>query len=138
MDHQQPNLEEELYLKEPEGYQEFLGERQSINHYLNLNKSIYGLVQAARAWWKRFASMFCKDLNFEQCKSEICLLKRKLNEGIVLLTMYVDDCFVIGDKLAVKKTMEEIGKLKGATMLKILLGVRSEEMAVPFTYPNQS
>jgi hypothetical protein len=24
--------------------------------------------------------------------------------------MYVDDCFVIGDKLVVKKTMEEIGK----------------------------
>jgi Reverse transcriptase (RNA-dependent DNA polymerase) len=38
------NLEEELYLKEPEGYQEFLGERQSINHYLKLNKSIYGFV----------------------------------------------------------------------------------------------
>jgi Reverse transcriptase (RNA-dependent DNA polymerase) len=75
-----------------------------------LKKSIYGLVQAARAWWKRFATVLFKDLNLEQCKSEICPLKIKLNEGIVLLTMYVDDCFVIGDKLAFKKTMEEIGK----------------------------
>ena len=43
------HLEEELYLKVQEGYQEFLGERNSIKIYLKLNKSIYGLVQAARA-----------------------------------------------------------------------------------------
>ena len=46
------HLKEEFYLKEPEGYQEFLGERKSVNCYIKLNKSIYGLVQAARAWWK--------------------------------------------------------------------------------------
>jgi Reverse transcriptase (RNA-dependent DNA polymerase) len=100
------HLEEELYLKGPEGYQEFLGERQSVNCYLNLNKSIYVLVQAAKAWWRRIASVLCKDLKFEQCKREIFLLKRKLDDGIVLLTTYVDDFLVI---LAVKHTMEEIG-----------------------------
>ena len=41
-------------------------------------------------------------------QNQIFLLKSKLDDGIVFLTMYVDDSFVIGDKTAVKRTTEEI------------------------------
>jgi hypothetical protein len=60
-------------------YQGFLGERQSITNYNILNKSIYGLVQAAGAWGERFASVLFKHLKSEQWKSEICQFKTKLN-----------------------------------------------------------
>jgi hypothetical protein len=49
-------LEEKLFLTIPDGYVEFLkeiGENMDGN-YLELEKTIYGLVQAARAWWKEF------------------------------------------------------------------------------------
>ena len=50
------NLKEELFLTIPEGYKEFLqeNEEQIDGDYLKFDKSIYGLVQAAQAWWKRF------------------------------------------------------------------------------------
>ena len=58
------NLEEELFLTIPEGYKEFLeeNEEQIDGDYLKLNKMIYGLVQAAQAWWKRFVEVLTKDL----------------------------------------------------------------------------
>ncbi len=50
------DLEEELFIKIPIGYKELLAEtNESIDHrYLQLEKSTYGLVQAARSWWKKF------------------------------------------------------------------------------------
>ena len=78
---------------------------------MKLNKSIYGLVQSARAWWKRFIEVLTKDLNFEQYTNDNCLLMRKDANGIVYLIMYVDDCFVIGNKQAIKKVLDNIKKL---------------------------
>ena len=54
--------EEELFLSIPEGYKEFLEEKgEQVNReYLKLNKLIYRLVQAARAWWKQFVEVFTK------------------------------------------------------------------------------
>ena len=47
-------LEEEIFLKWPEGYTEYLSKSKNVEEkkYIQLNKSIYGLVQAARTWWK--------------------------------------------------------------------------------------
>jgi hypothetical protein len=52
------HLEEELPLKDPEGYQEYLGEEKFVNNYLYLNKLIYG-VQAAIVFSKKFAKVLC-------------------------------------------------------------------------------
>jgi hypothetical protein len=52
------SLEEEVYMRISEGYdpEELRGEKR----VLILKKSIYGLVQAARQWWKRFNSEIVK------------------------------------------------------------------------------
>ena len=77
---------------------------------LKLEKSTYGLVQAARAWWKKFTSILKDKLGFEQFENDSCLLKRKNEKGRVFLIVYVDDCFVVGDKDAVKQALDEIKK----------------------------
>jgi hypothetical protein len=46
------DLEEKIYMKIPEGLQEFYDISEVC--CLKLQKSIYGLVQAARQWWKQF------------------------------------------------------------------------------------
>lgn len=104
------DLEEELFIKIPIGYKEFLAEtNESIDHmYLQLEKSTYGLVQAARSWWKKFTTVLKEKLNFEQHANDSCLLKRVDEAGRVFLIVYVDDCFVVGDKAAVKKALSEI------------------------------
>jgi Reverse transcriptase (RNA-dependent DNA polymerase) len=47
-------VEEEIYLKKPKGYKDVFGDQSDL--CLRLKKSIYGLVQAARQWWKKFKS----------------------------------------------------------------------------------
>jgi hypothetical protein len=61
------DLEEELFIKIPPGYKEFLNEiNETIQgRYLKLEKSTYGLVQAARSWWKKFTTVLKDKLNFE-------------------------------------------------------------------------
>ena len=44
-------LEEEIFLKIPKGH-----EHDGYKKVLKLKKAIYGLVQAARQWWKKFNS----------------------------------------------------------------------------------
>jgi len=106
------DLEEELFITIPPGYKEFLAEMgETIEEkYLKLEKSTYGLVQAARSWWKKFTKVLKHDLGFEQYENDSCLLKRKTSKGQVFLIIYVDDCFVVGDKDAVKEALEEIEK----------------------------
>jgi len=104
------DLEEELFIKIPSGYKEFLAEtnEEIKEKFLQLAKSTYGLVQAARAWWKKFTSVLKNDLGFEQHANDSCLLKRVNSDGKVFLIIYVDDCFVIGDKGAVKKALTDV------------------------------
>jgi hypothetical protein len=76
--------------------------------YLELEKTIYGLVQAARAWWKEFIRVLTQKMGFEPYPNDNCLLRRKTNDGIVFMVLYVDDCFVVGDKAAIDKTLNDI------------------------------
>lgn len=104
------DLEEELFIKIPSGYREFLAEQDELikEKFLQLTKSTYGLVQAARSWWQKFTSVLKRELNFEQHASDSCLLKRSDENGKVFLIIYVDDCFVVGDRDAVKKALDDV------------------------------
>ena len=105
-------LEEEIFLKWPEGYTEYLSESKNVEekNYIQLNKSIYGLVQAARTWWKTFIEVLKVKLNFKQFANDNCLLTRTTHLGNVMMAIYVDDCLIVGDKNAVKCAIEEIKK----------------------------
>ncbi len=105
-------FEEEIFIKIPPGYKEYLSEiEENVKFkFLKLEKSTYGLVEAAQSWWKKFTTVLKKDLGLEQYKNNSCLLKRKSLDGKVYLIVHVDDCFVLGDKKAVKKALEGIEK----------------------------
>ena len=70
-------LEEEIFMKLPEGYYEvFSDEDSSQEEILELQKPIYGLVQAARMFWKKMVSILVDKLNFKEGKVGPCLLTR--------------------------------------------------------------
>ena len=124
-------LEEEIYIKIPDGYYEFLKEEKKKleGKFLKLEKSTYGLVQAARAWWKKFTSKLKKELGFQQYENDSCLLKRENSDGRVFLIIYVDDCFFVGDKEAVQKALndiEEIFKITRSTNVDDFIGCKIE------------
>jgi hypothetical protein len=69
---------------------------------LKLLKTIYGLVQSARQYFKKFATIL-KKIGFRQCPSDPCLFFLKNEHGIALLICYVDDCGLAYSSESVKE-----------------------------------
>jgi hypothetical protein len=53
-------LEEEVYMKQPPGYED----KSKPNYICKLDKVLYGLKQAPRAWYARLSSKLC-DFGFK-------------------------------------------------------------------------
>ena len=102
------DLEEEIYMETAEGYKEFGGTIEDDECFL-LIRSIYGLVQAARQFWKKFVKSL-EEKGFETSQADPCLLYRKNQNGTCIIIMYVDDMLIIGDDDAVEETTKEISE----------------------------
>ncbi|KAE8718737.1 hypothetical protein F3Y22_tig00109992pilonHSYRG00051 [Hibiscus syriacus] len=86
------NLEEEIYMLQPEGFEE----DEKKNLVCRLNKSLYGLKQAPRCWYKRFDS-FIMCLGYNILNADPCAyFKRSGDNDFVILLLYVDDMLVAG------------------------------------------
>ena len=78
---------------------------------LKLKKALYGLVQAARAWYISFCKIL-KSLGLRRSRADPCAFIRDLGGGdMVIVIAHVDDCIVTGPEAEVYKLAEEI-KLK--------------------------
>ena len=69
---------------------------------------MYGLVQAARQYYKKFVKVMTEDLKFEKCYADACLLIRKDKSGTLVICVYVDDTLCLGDQKAINKSKSEI------------------------------
>ncbi|WVY91413.1 hypothetical protein V8G54_036927 [Vigna mungo] len=95
-------LEDEVYIKQPPG---FIKEGREHKVY-TLNKALYGLRQAPRAWNRRINTFFSSK-GFERCIVEHSLYVKQDEGGHVLIVcLYVDDLLVIGS------SMKEINEFK--------------------------
>ena len=79
-------LDEIVYIKQPEGYDDGSG------RVCLLKKALYGLKQSPRMWNQCFVN-YLKSLGFNQCSGDQCVLKK--DEMIVGL--HVDDFIVLYD-----------------------------------------
>ncbi len=110
------DLDELLYMEFPEGYEEYLllhGLRYSASEYcLLLLKALYGLVQAARQWWKKMTEVMSQ-IGFHPSKADPCLfIKRKQhNEPPAFVILYVDDGGIIGTQKVIKDVMNALSKV---------------------------
>ena len=77
--------EEEVYMECPPGMEESEGK------VLQLQKTIYGLVQSARAFYKKLTEVL-RSIGFEGGHADPCLLSRKGKKGNAHIALYVDDC----------------------------------------------
>jgi hypothetical protein len=125
-------LEEQIYMKPPPEYEEVLKElgtdeelKELGNDFevirkllksdsvLELKRCIYGLVQAARQWYKKIAEVLTKQkkgLGFIRSKKDPCLFTRKNSDGEIIICLYVDDCGMMGEKEAIISTSQALSK----------------------------
>jgi hypothetical protein len=66
-------------------------------HVCRLKKALYGLKQAPRDWYGRIDS-FMTRLGFTKCKDDPNLYLNVRNDESVILLLYVDDLFLIGEE----------------------------------------
>ncbi len=127
---------EKIYMKVPKGMEK---------HYppdvvLLLLKCIYGLKQAAMAFWKRL--LICmRSMGFERSMADPCLYyKWTENNGLVLIISWIDDNMIVGSKAAVleaKKAMMErfecndCGEIKEYVGCKIVQDGRELKLTQP-------
>ena len=86
------NLEESIYMAQPEGFIEQNHEKKVCK----LKRSIYGLKQASQSWNIRFDTTI-KSYDFKQNVDKPCVYKKIVNSIVVFLVLYVDDILLIGN-----------------------------------------
>jgi hypothetical protein len=83
-------LEEEIYMKQPQGYI-----RPGEEHLVyKLKKTLYGLKQSGHKWYKTFCQTLM-DLQFVRCPLEWGLFKCQEGELTTHLLLYVDDILLL-------------------------------------------
>ena len=74
---------------------------------LALLKCIYGLVQAARQYHKKFVAIL-KKIGFIGGDVDPCLFVKKWELGVCFAAIYVDDNLLIGDEAAIDDTIKQL------------------------------
>lgn len=118
------NLQEEIYMKQPPGFE--LGSK-----VLKLEKSLYGLKQAAHVWNQQLHKVLV-EAGFSQSKADNCLYTKHKDGKAVYLLIHVDDIIATSDsKEALESTRIKIGRhfeLKDLGGAKQYLGIDIERI----------
>ncbi|CAI7807941.1 unnamed protein product, partial [Closterium sp. NIES-54] len=104
-------VDEEIYMKQPKGYDDESG------RVCRLNKAIYGLKQAPRCWYARLVEVL-EALGFKVSGCDESLFMTEGEEEKVFLLVYVDDILLFSPSL--ERIKEEQGKLKETFQCKAL------------------
>lgn len=94
-------LEEEIYIEQPEGYAE--GPPCTA---CKLNKSLYGLKQAPRAWFNRLNKEL-EDYGFKASDADPSLFTLHNKKTNIYLLVYVDDILIAGSDTTAVNAMKE-------------------------------
>ena len=83
-------VEEEIYMQQPEGF----AVSSKEDCVFLLMKSLYGLKQSSRQWYKRF-DLFMISHDFKRSSFDSCVYFKKCNdESFLYLLLYVDDMLI--------------------------------------------
>ena len=86
-------IEEEVYIERPQGFEV----EDRWTHICKLKKALYGLKQALRAWYGRIDS-FLTSMGFAKNKVDPNLYYKVVEDEPVILLLYVDDLFLLGNE----------------------------------------
>ncbi|GAB2299331.1 hypothetical protein Dimus_038555 [Dionaea muscipula] len=124
-------LLEEVYMLPPPGYR-----RQGENLVYRLHKSLYGLKQASRSWFKKFASAI-QEIDFQQSCADYSLFTQVRDDSITVVLIYVDDMIITGNNEEaihdLKNFLSGCFKIKDLGPLKYFLGIEVARSKIGIT-----
>ena len=93
---------EPMYMHVPEGFEEFYGN----DELLKLLRAIYGMKQAAMAFWKELLKCM-RDMLYKRSGADPCLYFKWTVAGLVVWLSSIDDCMCWGPPKEVPRENEE-------------------------------
>jgi hypothetical protein len=96
-------IEEEYYIEKPQGFEVHPRE----THVCRLKKALSGLKQAPRAWYACIDNYLTR-LVFSKIHVDPNLYYNVVNNAPMILLLYVDDLFLIGEKPLIIQCKKEI------------------------------
>ncbi len=120
------HLEEEIYMTQPEGFDDKTG------RVCRLRRSLYGLKQSPRCWNQALHEKLL-NIGFQQLNADNCVYKRKTSMGHQFLAVYVDDIILLAKTTSelteLRKKLAAGFKVKDLGQLNYLLGVKINYLA---------
>nr|ABA99467.1 retrotransposon protein, putative, Ty1-copia subclass [Oryza sativa Japonica Group] len=129
-------LEEEIYIDQLEGF--IVPGKE--DYVCKLKRSLYGLKQSPRQWYKRFDS-FMLSHGFKRSEFDSCVYIKFVNGSPIYLLLYVDDMLIaakskeqittLKKQLSSEFDMEDLGAAKKILDLSHAMSLVSRYMANP-------
>ena len=94
------DLEHETFMMIPERYDEVINPRVEREDCIILQKAIYGLVQAARQFWKKIVDKM-QEGGFKLIEADPCMLYKEDESGVCIIIVYIDAMLIIGKEEAI-------------------------------------
>lgn len=96
-------LKEEIYMLQPEGFNDGSGQ------VCRLQKSLYGLKQASRNWYERLNTVLA-DTGMERCDADPCVYYSFTDNGMIILAVYVDDMLLLSNNVSLENGIVDVLK----------------------------
>ncbi len=116
-------LEEEIYMRQPPGYDDGSG------RVCRLYKTLYGLKQSGREWNREFDRKLTS-IGFSKLEVDHCVYKRVRDGRTVFLTVWVDDLLIFAETVKdldeIKRELAGLFDVKDMGKPKKIIGIEIE------------
>jgi len=122
-------IDEDVYMKQPEGFVVRNEKNPVVPLYCKLKKSLYGLKQAGRNWYFTLTDKLLQ-LGFTKSKHDACLFYKVNGDNFTYACVWVDDIIICSNDLLgglnFKKDMEKWFTISDFGELNWFLGMKIE------------
>jgi hypothetical protein len=119
------DLEEDIYMVQPEGFV-VEGKEDLV---CKLNKSLYGLKQASRAWYQKMDQALI-DMDFKRLQADACVYVYRTDNLVIFVALYVDDLLILSNSLtklnSLKQDLSKKFEMKDLGEAQFILGIQIE------------
>jgi hypothetical protein len=119
------DIDNDTYITLPQDLAEhYYNIKTTKQNIFKLKKALYGLHQSPLLWFKTIIT-FLISLGYQQCTSDVCVLIKRILNGLIIITIYVDDTTVSFTQSAEKEWLADKEKIQNKFRIKDLGDIKS-------------